>query len=62
MTDIQLRVKETLFYCEGDQAFRHIAKRVCRVSIFKDIQNPTGHGPEQSALAHPANLKHLVSL
>ena len=34
-----------------------VAERVCGVSILEDIQNLTGHGHEQLALADPAQSR-----
>lgn len=55
---MQLRLKETHFYCEGGQALKLGSQRGCEVSILKDIEKNPGYGPEQSALAYPANLNY----
>ena len=38
----------------GGQTLEQTAQRGCRVSILGDIQNLTGHGPEQPAVTDPA--------
>ena len=52
--EIPLKHNKPLFYCEGGQTLEEVAWRGCGVSILGDIQNPSGHGPGQPALAAPA--------
>lgn len=46
----------TTFYSEGGQALGHVEP-----PSFGDNQNPSGHGPEQPAVADPALSKGLDS-
>ncbi|KAK4809646.1 hypothetical protein QYF61_002102 [Mycteria americana] len=46
--------QEKAFYCEGGQTLEQVAQAGCGVSILGYIQNPTGRGAEQTALADPA--------
>jgi len=48
-----LKHKKQLFYYGSSQTLEQVATRSCGVSIHEDIQNLTGHSPEQSALADP---------
>jgi len=52
--DVSSECQEMLFHCEGDQALVQVAWRGCGVSIFGDIQTPSGHGPGKTALGSPA--------
>lgn len=45
---------------EGDQALKQVAQGVCVVSILGDIQNPTGHKPEQPSAADTGHLNSGV--
>ena len=45
----------------GDCMLEQVAQGGCGVSIFGDIQNLTGRGPEQPALAAPALSRGLAS-
>jgi len=54
MQEIPSEHQETLFYCEGDQAPIRVAWRGDGVSIFGDIQKPSGHGPGKLVLEDPA--------
>jgi len=40
-----------LFDCGGDQTLEQAVHRVCGVSILGDIENLTGHSPEQFYIA-----------
>lgn len=42
-----------LFYCEGGQILKQVAQQCCKSSILHDMQNLTGEGPGQLALADP---------
>lgn len=55
---ISFKCKRKHFYCKAEdegegegQAPKQVTQRVCGVSIFGDIQNLNGHGPEQTHLA-----------
>lgn len=41
------------FYYVSGQTLEQIAEKGCEVLILGDIQKPTGHGPQQTALADP---------
>jgi len=44
-----------VFYnCEGGQTLKQFPQRHCGVFILGDIQNLTGYGPVQLAVADPA--------
>lgn len=43
--------KNIYFYCLIGQIVEQVAQRGCGISILEDIQNMTGHGLEQSAVA-----------
>jgi len=47
------------FYYEGDETLEKVDHRHCGVSILGDIQNPTGHGPEQHAVPDSALSRRL---
>lgn len=51
-TEIQeILIKEKdIFYCKFGSALQHTSQRTCRVLIFRDIKNLSGHGPEQPTL------------
>ncbi|KAK4829453.1 hypothetical protein QYF61_004671, partial [Mycteria americana] len=49
-----LSIRKSLFYCDGDRTLKWVAQRSCGACILGDIQNPTGHGPGQPAVVHPA--------
>jgi len=53
LTKLYLNTRKHFFYCEGGQTPEHVAQRGCGVSVCIDIQNLTGHGPGQAALAGP---------
>lgn len=42
--------KKLFFYCKSCSALEKVAQRGCWVSILGDIQNLTGHDPEQPEL------------
>ena len=46
--------EETLFDCEGDRALAQVAQGGCGVSLLRDTEKPTRHGPGQLALGGPA--------
>jgi len=48
------KYNKKLPYSEGGQTLAQFAQRSCGVSILGDIQNSTGHSPEQPVLADPA--------
>ena len=52
--EIHLKHKKKNLYCESGQTLSQVAHRGCGGSTLGDIQNPTGHGPGQPALADPA--------
>lgn len=41
-------------YCESSQTGARSVQRDCGISVFGDIQSPTGHDAEQTALGDPA--------
>jgi len=45
-----LNIRKLFFYCEGDQTLTHITQRGGGQFVLGDIQNPSGHGPEQPSL------------
>lgn len=51
MQEILFTRKEHHFCCEGGQTLKQAPQRACGISVFGDIQNLSGHGPEQPALA-----------
>lgn len=51
------RNKTLHFYCECGQTLAWVAQRCSGVSILWNTQSPTGCGPGQPALAHPAWAK-----
>ena len=51
-----------LMRSESDPTLEDIAWRGCVVSILGDIQIPTGHGPEQPAVADTALSRVLFDL
>ncbi|KAK4827437.1 hypothetical protein QYF61_017994 [Mycteria americana] len=54
--DISFQQKKQLSHFEGDRTVEQVVLRSCGISILGDIQNPTGHGPEQLAL-----MEHSLS-
>lgn len=48
-----LNVRE-LFYCECGQILEQVTQRGYGVSTLREIQNLTGHNPEEPALSDPA--------
>lgn len=52
------RLSQILFrYLEDDQTLEMAAQRASGVSFLRDIQNLTGHSPEQPALVDPAGAR-----
>jgi len=47
-----LNIRKSFFY-EGGQTLQQFAQRACGVSFLRNIQNPTGHGPEKPAAIDP---------
>lgn len=52
--EISFRYKEKLFSCEGGQTLPQFSQRGHGIPVLRDIQNPTGHRPEEPALGDPA--------
>lgn len=50
LQEIPYKHKKSCFYCEDVSALEQVAQRVCEVSVLRDIQNPSGHSPQQPAL------------
>lgn len=48
MQEIPLKHEKTFFYCEGSQTLQQVAQRACGVSVLGDIENVTGHSPDQT--------------
>lgn len=46
--------QEMLFCCDPDWALAQDTQRCCRVSLLRDKEKPSGHGPGQTAPGHPA--------
>jgi len=38
--------EETLSHCEGDGTLEQVAQRDCGVSVLREIEKPSGHGPD----------------
>lgn len=38
---------------------QHVAQRCYGVSILEDTKNPTGQGPEQPSVGHPALSREI---
>lgn len=56
-TEIQempFKYRVKLFYSKDGETQEQVVCRDCEVSVLRDIQNLTVHGPEQPALAGPA--------
>lgn len=43
----------------SSQTLKQIAERDWEVSVLGDIRKPTGHGPQQTALADPVLSREL---
>lgn len=46
-TEHRLKIKKTLFYCEGGQMGGNLLQRGCGVSILGEAQNLSGCSPEE---------------
>jgi len=47
-------------YHEGSQTLEQVAWRSCKISIFADVQDSPGHGPDQPDLIRPVLSRELI--